>query len=240
MKRLIQNILKSNLGLLILFFFTFAFCLQLINTDFVSNDKIWYEYLSEQEDQKYNDEYDEYIADFEEDLKEIDLGEQDDDYGWDFFIMDSIMVLVPFLIACVGLASLIFIGFQFNEQQKHITYSVVLKSSILSYLAFFLKDIYTAIHFLVFRSNYQYEDIQKVNDQLSFALSDLMEGAAQSSLMIDILKDLNLYFLVYILLIPFFLHIATNQSYRKLLVAVALPILCGFILFESVITYISL
>lgn len=242
MNKTIQNILNVKGILLVLLFYIFAFFLQIVNTDFVNNDKVWYEHLAKKEDQKYSDEYDQYIADFEEDLKEIDLPEEEDDnaYGWDFFLMDSTMVLAPFIIVCVGLTILIFISFQFNEKRKNITFYTILKSSILAYFVFYIDDIFNAIYFLVFKSNYQYEDIQKVNDQISFAVSDLTESIDHSSWIFSILKDLNLYLLAYILLIPLFLHIATNQNYRKLLQAVALPVLGGFILYESVMTYLSI
>ncbi|WP_320017635.1 hypothetical protein [Labilibaculum manganireducens] len=240
MKKFIKAILNVNSGLLILFFFTFAFCLQLLNTDFVINDKVWYEYLAQKEDQKYNDEYDQYIADFEEDLKGVDLPEEDDAYGWDFLLMDSVMILAPFIIVCIGLAALIFISFQFTEQLKHIKFSTVFKSSILAYLIFFLDSIFKAIYFLIFKSNYQYEDIQHINDRIAFSLKDAIGFSDKESILYDIFRDLNLYLLAYILLIPLFLKLSTNLSYKKLALNIFIPFICGFALYESVMAYTAL
>jgi hypothetical protein len=240
MKKHIRNILSVNWALLVVFFYTFTFCLQLLNTDFVANDKVWYEYLAKKEDQKYNDEYDEYLADFEEDLKEIDLPEEDDAYGWDFFLMDSTMVLAPFVIVCIGLTALIFIAFQFSEHLKHITFKNTMNSAILAYLVFFLDDIFSALYFLIFKSDYQYEDIQNINNNLSFALNDVIEVQEKSFWLNDILSDVSLYLFAYILLIPLFLHIASNHSYRKLLQAISLPVLCGFLLYESIMIYLTI
>ncbi|WP_321295328.1 hypothetical protein [Marinifilum fragile] len=240
MKKYIQNILNVKGILLILLFYTFAFFLQIVNTDYVTNDKVWYEYLAEKEDQKYNDEYDEYLADFEEDLKEIDLPEEDDAYGWDFFLMDSTMVLAPFVIVCLGLTALIFIAFQFSEHLKHITFRNTMNSAILSYLVFFLGDIFSALYFLIFKSDYQYEDVQNINNNLSFALNDVIKIEDKTSWVNDVLADVNLYVFAYILLIPLFLHIVSNLSYRKLLQAILLPVLCGFVLYESVMIYLTI
>lgn len=240
MKKYIKNILNAKGILLILLFYSFAFCLQIVSTDFVKNDKIWYEYLAKKEDQKYNDEYDKYIADFEEDLKEINLPEDNDAYGWDFFLVDSIWVLAPFVIVCLGLTALIFISFQFSEQFKHITFSNTLNSVILSYLVFSLDNVYSAVYFLIFKSDYQLEDVQNINNNLSFALNDLIKIQDKSSWVNDVLTDVNLYVFSYILLIPLFLHIASNLSYRKLLQAISLPVMCGFVLYESVMIYLTI
>jgi|GEM_PF-3830073 len=240
MKKYIQNILNVNGALLIILFYTFAFSLQLLNTDFVTNDKVWYEYIAKKEDQKYNDEYDEYIADFEEDLKEIDLPEEDDSYSWDFFLMDTIMVLAPFIIVCIGLASLIFIAFQFSEYLKHLTFNKILNSSIIAYLIFFVSDVFSVIYFLVFKSDYQYEDVQYINNNSSFALNDIVEIQDKTSLINDVIADVNLYVFAYIFLIPLFLHIASNIPYKKLLQAISLPVLCGFLLYESIMIYLTI
>lgn len=240
MKKHIYSILNVKGILLILLFYTFAFCLQLVNTDFVSNDQVWYEYLAEKEEQEYNDEYDEYISDFEEDLKEIDLPQENDAYGWDYFLMDSSMVLVPFLIVCLGLASFIFISFQFIEEFKSIRFSLIFKSSLLAYLIFFVKDMITAFWFLVVKSNYKFEDIQSFDKKLSFSVSDWIENVDKSSWLFDILKDLNLYLLLYLLLIPFFLKVASAIPYRKLMLNMLIPIISGFVLFESLMIYLTI
>jgi len=238
MKQLISNLLRANTGLLFLFFFTFAFCLQLANTDFVSNDQVWYEYIAQQEEQKY-DEYDSYIADFEEDLKDVDLEEEGDAYGWDFFLFDSASILVPFMIVCLGLASFIFIGFQFVEDFKSIHFSTIFKSSLLAYLVFFIKDIINAIWFLTIKSNYKFEDIKNLNKELSFSLRDWIGNVDKSSWYFDLLQDLNLYLLLYLLLIPFFLKIASTIPYRKLYVNMLIPVICGFVLYESLMIYLT-
>ena len=240
MKKIIRNLLNANSVLLTLLFFTFAFCLELANTDFVSNDQVWYEYKAQQEEQKY-DEYDSYIADFEDDLKDIDLAEEDDDaYGWDFFLLDSATVLIPFLIVCLGLATFIFIGFQFVEEFKNIRFSLIFKSSLLAYLAFFIKDIITAFWFLVIKSNYKFEDIQSLYKKLSFSVNDWIGNVDKSDWNFDLLNDLNIYFLLYLLLIPFFLKIASNFSYKKLCVGMLIPTICGFVLYESLMIYLTI
>lgn len=239
MKKFIYNIINVKGILLVLLFYTFAFCLELVNTDFVSNDQVWYEYLAQEEEQKY-DEYDSYIADFEEDLKGIDLPEEDDAYGWDYFLLDSATVLIPFLIVCLGLASFIFIGFQFVEDFKSIRFSTIFKSSLLAYLVFFVKDIITAFWFLVIKSNYKFEDIQNFDKKLSFTVSDWIENVDKSSWLFDLLQDLNLYFLLYLLLIPLFLKVASVIPYKKLVLNMLIPIICGFILFESLMVYLTI
>lgn len=240
MKRIILNLLNANGILLTLLFFTFAFCLQLANTDFVSNDQVWYEYKAEQEEQKYN-EYDSYIADFEEDLKEIDLIEENDNsYGWDFFLFDSATILIPFLIVCLGLSIFIFIGFQFVDKFKSIRFSLIFKSSLLAYLVFFVKDIITVFWFLVIKSDYKLEDIKNFEKKLSFSVGDWLGSMDKSNWYFDLLNDLNLYFLLYLLLIPFFLKIASNFSYRKLGVGMLIPTICGFVLYESLMIYLTI
>lgn len=239
MKQLISNLLRANTGLLVLLFFTFTFCLQLANTDFVSNDQVWYEYIAQQEEQKY-DEYDSYIADFEEDLKGIDLPEESDAYGWDFFLLDSATILIPFLIVCLGLASFIFIGFQFIEEFKSIRFSIIFKSSLLAYLVFFVKDIISVIWFLVIKSNYKFEDIKSFNKNLSFSVSDWIGNVDKNSWFSDLFNDLNLYLLLYLLLIPFFLKVASVIPYKKLVLNMLIPIICGFVLFESLMVYLTI
>ncbi|RZT92463.1 hypothetical protein EV201_2939 [Ancylomarina subtilis] len=240
MKKFIYDILNVKGFLLIILFYTFAFCLQIVNTDFVNNDKVWYEHLAQKEDQKHNDEYDQYIADFEEDLKGIDLPEEDNAYGWDYFLMDSTMVLAPFMIVCLGLATFIFIGFQFVEDFKSIRFSTIFKSSLLAYLVFFIKDIINAIWFLAIKSNYKFEDIKSFNKELSFSVRDWIGNVDKSSWYFDLLKDLNLYLLLYLLLIPFFLKIASTIPYRKLMLSMFIPILCGFVLYESLMIYLTI
>jgi len=240
MKQLISNLLRANTGLLILLFFTFSFCLQLANIDFVSNDQVWYEYIAQQEEQKY-DEYDSYIADFEEDLKDINLQEEEvDAYGWDYFLVDSATILIPFLMVCLGLAIFIFIGFQFIEEFKSIRFSLIFKSSLIAYLAFYIKDIITVFWFLVLKSNYKFEDIQSFDKSLSLSVKDWIGNVDKSSWYFDLLRDLNLYLLLYLLLIPFFLKVANTIPYRKLLINMFIPIICGFVLFESLMIYLTI
>jgi hypothetical protein len=239
MNRIFKNILNANSALLTLLFFTFAFCLQIANTDFVSNDQVWYEYLAQQEEQTYN-EYDSYLADFEEDLKNIDLPEESGDYGWDYFLLDSASILIPFLMVCLGLATFIFIGFQFVEELKSIRFFTIFKSSLLAYLIFFIKDIITVFWFLVIKSSYKFEDIQSFNQKLSFSVNDWIENVDKSSWYFDLLKDLNLYLLLYLLLIPLFLKVASAIPYRKICVNIFIPIICGFVLFESLMIYLTI
>ncbi len=239
MKSKIQSLLNVNTGIVILLFFTFAFAAQLINTDFVNNDKVWYEYLEKQEEQKYN-EYDKYLADFEEDLKAIDLPEADDAYDWDFFLLDSARVLIPFLTVCLGLAALIFVGFQFNDQLKHITFGTVFKSSIFAYLLFFIQDMARIIWFIGIKENYTYEDIQSFTKSFSFSMGHLTGDVKSDVWYQYILNDMSIELLLYLLCIPMFIWIATSIPYKRLLGQILIPFAGGFVLYQSIMTYIAI
>jgi hypothetical protein len=229
---------KINAFLFILLFFITALNIEISNTDFVSNDKVWHEYVAKKEDVKYQDEYDSYLADFQEDLKEIDLPEESS-YGWDYFVMDASFILAPFAVACLGLALLLFTGFQFSNELKTIKLSTVFKSTLLAYFVFYLKDIIAIFYFLFFKTDYKFEDIQAFEGKFALHVNKL-QLVDNDAWFYDILGDLSIYLLIYILLIPLFLKLTTEYSYRKIAQAMLIPFLCGFILYESVMTYLTL
>ena len=238
MKNKIQSLLHANTFIIIFAFLTLAYSIDIIDTDYVRNDKVLHEFLEKKEEQKYN-EYDEYIADFEDDLKELDLPEEKT-YNWEDFSIDAAFVIIPFLVACLGFSIVIFITFQFYDITKTIRFTHILKASTIAYLVFYIKDIVSSIWFLAIKREYVFEDIQSFYSKTNFSLAKTFGNPDSESWFQYLLDDLRLELLIYLLGIIVLTSIAGNVTFKKLIGPVGIAFGAGFILYESISIYLIL
>lgn len=236
MKKFIRSILEANTALLIILFLFTAFCIDIATVDYVSNDKVWYKYKENKAEQKYKDD-DEYISDFADDLKEIDLPEESS-YSFDSFTVDAAYLVIPYGIVCLGLTIFLYIGFQFVEETKNINFFLILKSTTIAYFIFYIKDIISIIWFLGFKENYIFEDIQKFDEKMDFSLANFLPEEASKDWIYYMLSDLRVELIFYILLIATLLWICTKINFKKIVLSTFICFCVAFVFYQSLMIYI--
>ncbi|MGQ1911590.1 hypothetical protein ACT3CE_17635 [Marinifilum sp. RC60d5] len=200
--------------------------------------QIWYNYLDKKESEEFN-EYNSYIADFEEDLNEISL-EGSDTYDWDYFLIDIISFMIPFLIICLGLSLLTFTIFQFSEQLKTISLRLIFKSTFLAYFIFFIKDIASCIWFILIKKDYQLEDIRVFHKTINPSISDFWVHPNPDSWINFFLEDINILFILFTITILILVKNTTKHNIFTLSKYLYFSIVLGLILYETLMMYILL
>jgi len=244
MNRFIQAILKIKtlyifLSLLVIAFIADFTYLEYISTDEI-NRKYQHEKQVEQEAVVYS-EHDDLMADFKDDLAEINLDEVEDtetvsDYFGDIYF-NITYVSISLISGCLTLCFMIFIGFHFTDEYSKIPFRNLFKSILLAYLIFPLMDLFGCIWFGLIQTDYQMEDIQNVYRSLNPSIQTFIQSPDEFQWYNYLLTDMNLQALIFVLLIPFFLKGLVEYKYTDLLKKMTIPFVGYFIVFHIVSPY---
>jgi hypothetical protein len=209
--------------------------------EYVSTDQINRKYQekvqAKQEAETYN-EYDEYLADFKDDLAEIDLNEPSTtSYDWGAFYVDMVFTSIPFTIICLGLSFLIFIAFHFTNSYSEIPFGNLFKATLLAYIIFPLPTIIESIWFGLIQTSYQMEDIQQLYRYLNPSIQSFLESPKEYHWYNFLFSDINLQSILFLLLIPLLLKGISEFKYTALLKRMLIPFLVFFIAYQIISPY---
>ncbi|RZT92455.1 hypothetical protein EV201_2931 [Ancylomarina subtilis] len=244
MNRFIQSILKIKTLYIFLFLLLITFLADFTYLEYISTDEIKktynHERQVEQEAEIYNG-HDDLMADFKDDLAEIDLEPVEDtktgSVYWDDIYFNITYVSVPLTAGCFALCFLIFIGFHFTEEYSKIPFGDVFKSTLLAYIVFPLMDLFKCIWFGLIQTEYQIVDLQGVSKILNPSIQTFMESPEEYQWYNYLFSDMNLQSLIFVLLIPFFLEGLVKYKYTELLKKMWIPFVGYFIVFHIVSPY---
>lgn len=244
MNRFIQSILKIKTLYIFLFLLLITFLADFTYFEYTRTDEISKKYRHEkqveQEADTYN-EHDDLMADFKDDLAEIDLDEVEDTKMGSSYLDDIYFnftyVSIPFITGCLTLCFIIFIGFHFTDQYSKIPFRHLFKSTLLAYIIFPLMDLFGSIWFGLIQTDYQMEDIQNVYHSLNPSIQSCMESPERYQWYNYLMADMQLQSLIFVLLIPLFLKGISGYKYTDLLKKMLIPFICYFIVFHIVSPY---
>ncbi|MCV6628674.1 MAG: hypothetical protein OIF50_02320 [Flavobacteriaceae bacterium] len=157
-----RNLLNSNIFLIAFAVVLICFLISFISNDVVLNDKVYHQFLNEKYEHKYNEykDLDIELLEFEKELKQFEQDSEDiNQYSWDAFYVDSIFVLVPLIIFVLSYSATFLIMVLFHKDLYSIKFIQILKTSILSFLVFYIPEIVSSVYFLVFDKNYNLNDL---------------------------------------------------------------------------------
>lgn len=244
MNRFIHSVLNSKTLFVFIFLLIFTLLADFIYYDYIKTDEILKKYKHEQqakeEAETYN-EYDDLMADFKDDLAEIELEAETDSQSNSTYLGDAFFNItydsIPPLGICLGLALFIFIGFQFFPNLKDIAYSNILKSMLFAYLIFPLSTLFKCIWFGLFQTKYEIIDLQQMEGILNPSIQSFFSKPAEYQWYHYLFADMALQNLLFALLIPFFLKAIIGFKYSNLLKRMLIPFVVFFIVFHIVSPY---
>lgn len=171
MKAFLIDILHSETLLVVLFYLIYSLTINLIDDEFVSTDEVYTVYMDNLASEKYND-YDEYIEDFDEDLAELDL--EDDDIDWEGLMYQGLFVLIESVFSIFLVAIILYGIIDLIHNPEDFSLSKVIKPVIFGNLILTIPQLLAVIWFLFFHTDYTFEDIQafKPLSLEGFLLSD--------------------------------------------------------------------
>ncbi|MCF6182004.1 hypothetical protein [Lutibacter sp.] len=162
-----SKILNSNTWLLLLLVVIMGYTLNFISLDVVMNDNVYQKYLNKKYEKKYNEykDLDVDLSEFKDELAAFDQQSADVDtsYDWDYFYIDTLVVLVPLLVVAFGYSCLLLLFFLFHKTLNIVKYLDILKVTILSYILFYIPKMLSNIYFLIFKTDYTFENVRKFN-----------------------------------------------------------------------------
>ncbi|MGZ2371063.1 hypothetical protein ACXR6G_14885 [Ancylomarina sp. YFZ004] len=244
MNRFIQPILKIKTLYILLSLLVFCILVDFSDMEYINTVEInrTYDHAKqvEQEAVVYND-HDDLMADFKDDLAEIDLEPVEDTKTgsayWDDIYFNITYVSIPLAASCLTLCFLIFIGFHFTDQYSKIPFGDLFKSTLLAYIIFPLMDLLRCIWFGLIQTDYQVADLQNVNRFLNPSIQSFMESPEKDQWYNYLFTDMKLQSLIFVLLIPLFLMGISGYKYTDLLKKMLIPFVGFFIVFHIVSPY---
>lgn len=236
-----KKIFETNVWLLLVVVMLLGYMLNFIALDVVKNQTIWQQHLNEKYEKKYNEykEFDLNLSEFEDELKEYEqqATEENNAYGWDYFYIDSLLVVVPLIVVSFGFSCAVLLLFLFHKSFSVISYLVILKATILAYLLFFIPEIISNIYFLVFKTNYNFEQVEEFNKY--FATSSFFSKEKYPPWLWTTITDFQLVYILFPALVALGIKVVYKQfSISLLLVYCYLAYLISFVFYEIIMWYI--
>jgi len=235
-----KRILESKVILLLLVVILLGYIINFINLDVVINDTVWQQHLNEKYDKKYNEykEFDLDLSEFEDELKEFEeQSVEDTSYGWDYFYVDTLAIVVPLLIVVFGFSCIVLILFLFHKTFTTIKYIIILKATTIAYVLFYIPDIVSNIYFLVFKRDYKMEDIQNFGSV--FNTTSFFEKEQFPLWLWTAITDFQLIYILFPVLVALGIKIMYKQFSMGLLLGYCyIAYLIAFVFYEIIMWYI--
>jgi hypothetical protein len=234
-----KKILESNLFILVLFVILFCYLFSFISNDVVLSDKVYQKYL----DDKYETKYDEYkdlnvdLSEFEEELKQFEETAEDSSYDLETLYIDSLFVLIPLFIVVISFSGTFLILILFHKKLHVIKFIDLLKVAFIGFTVFYVKEIISAVYFLVFNSTYEMQDIK--NFESYFKISTLFSKENTPNWLWQIVSETGFIYLLFPLIAALLISILYSNFKKVTLIGYAyLSYAIIFILYNTVFWYL--
>ena len=232
--RFYNQILDSNGWLVFILFLLCSFLLNFVDIEYVSTNQIYDQYFQKLTEEKYGS-HDEFVAGFEEDLADLDL---DDEQliDWEGLLIDMIFILVKFLFTVPLIAGLLLFGFVFERKYEHIKYEGIFRATMLANFVFLLSTVVMIIWFVFFQPDYSFENLRDFSPLhlISWIDRDLIPNWSYG-----LLLSINLYELVFVLLITHGICHEYNLKFKELFSRISLVYLGGIVVWHVLWVFIA-
>lgn len=244
MSKYIPSIVNIKTTFVLIFTLIFTLLADYIYYDYINTDEILRKHKQEQQAQdeaEVYQEHDELMADFKDDLAEIELESETDSQSSTTYFGDAFFNMTydsfPPLGICLVLALFVFIGFQFFPNLKDIAYGNLLKSTLLAYLLFPLSKLFKCIWFGLFQTEYEATNLYQMEEILNPSIQSFLAKPTEDQWYQYLFADISLQNLLFALLIPFFLKTIIGFKYSDLLKKMTIALVGFFIVFHFVAPY---
>ncbi len=234
-----KKFLDSSTLLITLLVIIISYLVSFVSNDVVLSDKVYQKHL----DKKYETKYNEYrnldidLTEFEDELKQFEQTADDSSYGWDTFYVDSLFVLVPLLLVSLGFSATFLILILFHKKLYILKYLNILKASLIAFIVFYVPEVISAIYFIIFKKNYQLNDIH--NFESYFRFNMFFDKANTSKWLWNIVNETGFVYVLFPLIVGLLLgYIYTNIKKRALIGYSYLAYSIIFIFYNTVFWYL--
>lgn len=198
--------------------------------EFVATDALYSQHIESQLSEEYGDLSEE----FEDDIGDI---EEEEETVYDTIFDQGISAI--WLIAKIGFFTLVILaGFSFYTEP--ISYVSLFRAITISYYIFLVPKLIEIVWFMVIRDEYTYADLESFKP---FSLFSLFPQASISDWLIYPLKTLNIFELLYVVLISIgisqFNNVRLKKSFSTVAITYSIILFTLFIIriyFSSVFT----
>jgi hypothetical protein len=192
------KIFSQNGWLLLALYFSVSLLLQTTDMTFISTSTLVNEHLQENIDSKYKTN-DPYLQSFEEDLEEFDEAEVED-FDWEGLLWDSAIILTELLIVIPSLSIVFTLSFVAFEKDISPDIKVFCKITLIGYFVFLLPDVLSILWFTFVQTQY---DLSDVIGFRPLSLASIIDSSEVSSITLTLLKPLNLFDLLFIVMVGY-------------------------------------
>lgn len=176
---------------LLLLFCCIQWIFSFINTEYVSTDELFDDYLEERRKEKYDD-YDEIASEFEDDLDDFEDEEQ---YYWSDQLWDFVILFILNIIWFSATASALHVGLSLSEKTDKITFNSIFKIVVLSEMVFFIPVIFKILWFGFVDTEYDFQEIRNFHP---YSLLGLFGAENVQEWLIYPLRTLNIFEVIFV------------------------------------------
>ncbi len=202
MNRFFLNVLQGNLWLLVILYFLLSFLIRYTDLEFVKTDELYYEFLADKAENKYDD-YNEYIEDFEEELNDLE-DDSEDSYLVEDLLADVGITAYDFISSIVVTALLLMAGFQLNSQMEALNYAIIFKAVLLGKFAFFVKSALSIFWFLFMKQEYTFAEVVEFHP---LSLYSLFDANAAPTWLHALLRVVNVFQVLFCIITSYCLYL---------------------------------
>ncbi len=234
-----KKLLESNIFLIALAIVIICYLITFISNDVVLSDKVYQRYLDEKYEEKYNEykDLDIDLSEFEDELNQFEQTADESSYDWEAFYIDSLLVLVPLLLVTISFSATFLILVLFHKRLNILKYLDILKVSLVAFIIFYLPEVTSAIYFLLFNKNYEFEDIQ--NFESYFNLSKFFDKDNTPRWLWDIVTEIGFVYLLFPLISGLLLSVIYSKFRKGTLIGYSyLAYFIIFVFYNTIFWYL--
>lgn len=156
-KKVFSELLNSPTIYLLLLFCLTQWLINFYNSEYITTDELFEQYIEERQAEKYGDDYDALAAEFGDDIDDLEEAEEQYwfDHLFDFGII-SLLSVIQFVIT----TAFIYVGLTLYEKTDQFKFNEVFKVCILAEFVFFLPVIIKMIWFSFIETDFDFTTIK--------------------------------------------------------------------------------
>lgn len=234
MKNAYLDLLNSKGWLILALYILSSFLLTFVDNELVTTDEVYVMYLDRMASEKYKD-YDSYISDFEGDLEDLEL---DDEENIDFeaILIDLLFISLKYLFSVVIVSGILFGFLDLMVSQESFNFNGVYKPVLLGNFVFLLPTLISVIWFTVFQTDFEYEDLQGFRP---LYLIGYLDKSDFPNWLYSLLSVVNLYDFLFVPLVAVGIRLSGfSLSFVQTLKYVAIGYFGLLITWEIIVIYI--
>lgn len=205
---LYRSLLDTNSWLVFLFLCLALFLFSFVNTEFIATEELYEQHLASQYSTSTNGEYEALAEEYSEDLEK-----QQHEFMIGDVLLDVTLVVVQITIQLFFISSIVYVFCLVFTTLADIRFTRIFKVCMLSEFVFFIPRAIKYSWFLFSSDEYTYLDVKNFHP---FSLSMLFSPGGDNPWLQIPLRFVNLFEVLYIILLVAGVSIALNTEWRKI------------------------